>query len=44
MCGRYTQTRSGDAIAQAFDLSAVPDLPPRYNIAPTQPVGAIVQQ
>jgi putative SOS response-associated peptidase YedK len=43
MCGRFTQTQSGVAIAQAFQLAAVPTLVPRYNIAPSQPVGVIVQ-
>lgn len=43
MCGRYTQTKSGEAIAQTFGLASAPDLPPRYNIAPTQPVAAIAQ-
>ncbi|MBF2029713.1 MAG: SOS response-associated peptidase [Oscillatoriales cyanobacterium C42_A2020_001] len=43
MCGRYSQTHSASAIARAFQLSVVPDAPPRYNIAPTQLVGAVLQ-
>ena len=43
MCGRYTQTKSGEAIAQTFGLTSAPVVQPRYNIAPTQPVGAIAQ-
>ena len=43
MCGRFSQTQSGKAIAAAFNLSAQPDPSPRYNIAPTQPVSAIAQ-
>ncbi|MDX2239904.1 MAG: SOS response-associated peptidase [Leptolyngbyaceae cyanobacterium bins.302] len=43
MCGRYTQTQSAQAIAGAFQLSTAPPAPPRYNIAPTQLVGAVVQ-
>ncbi len=43
MCGRYTQTKSGEAIARTFNLSATPEAQPRYNIAPTQVVGAIAQ-
>jgi putative SOS response-associated peptidase YedK len=43
MCGRFTQTASGEAIAQAFNLTKPPELSPRYNIAPTQAVGAIAQ-
>lgn len=42
MCGRFTLSNSGEAIASAFDLNALPDLEPRYNIAPTQPAPAIV--
>ncbi len=43
MCGRFTQTCSGEAIAQSFDLKAAPEAQPRYNIAPSQPVAAIAQ-
>ncbi|MGB3292586.1 MAG: SOS response-associated peptidase [Phormidesmis sp.] len=43
MCGRFTQTRSGEAIAQTFSLKTTPDPQPRYNIAPTQAVSAIAQ-
>ncbi|MBE9077538.1 SOS response-associated peptidase [Romeria aff. gracilis LEGE 07310] len=43
MCGRFTQTQSGSAVAKAFQLSTVPSPQPRYNIAPTQPVSAIVE-
>jgi putative SOS response-associated peptidase YedK len=41
MCGRFTLTQSPDAIAQAFGIE-VPNFPPRYNIAPSQPVGVVV--
>jgi len=43
MCGRFTQTHSATAIAQAFQLLVVPPAPPRYNIAPTQLVGTVLQ-
>ena len=43
MCGRYTQTKTGEAIARTFNLTTSPDPTPRYNIAPTQPVCAIAQ-
>jgi putative SOS response-associated peptidase YedK len=43
MCGRFTLTQSPQQIAKAFGLSDVSSFPPRYNIAPTQPVGVIVQ-
>jgi putative SOS response-associated peptidase YedK len=42
MCGRFTLTQSGEAIAQLFNLAEVPQIEPRYNIAPTQPVLAVL--
>lgn len=44
MCGRYTLTAKPEAIQQAFDLTSVPPLTPRYNIAPTQPVPIITSE
>lgn len=41
MCGRYTLTASGDALAEEFDLSREPEIEARYNIAPTQEVPVI---
>src|SRR4051812_4454474 len=41
MCGRYTITSRPAALAQLFELPEVPQLPPRYNVAPTQPVPAV---
>jgi putative SOS response-associated peptidase YedK len=41
MCGRFTLTTSGEALARFFDLGEVPLLAPRYNIAPTQLVLAV---
>lgn len=41
MCGRYLFTESREVIAEAFELSNVPDLRPRYNIAPSQLVAVI---
>src|SRR5512142_363002 len=41
VCGRYTLKAPRDAIAEAFDLADVPQLLPRYNIAPTQPVPVV---
>jgi putative SOS response-associated peptidase YedK len=38
MCGRFTLTAPGDALAEVFELDEVPEVVPRYNIAPTQPV------
>jgi putative SOS response-associated peptidase YedK len=43
MCGRFTLARSPEDMARAFDLDEVPNFPPRYNIAPSQPVGVVVR-
>ncbi|MGB8700245.1 MAG: SOS response-associated peptidase, partial [Thermosynechococcaceae cyanobacterium] len=43
MCGRFTLAQAPEAVARAFGLETVPYFPPRYNIAPSQPVGVIVQ-
>src|SRR5262249_10102629 len=41
MCGRFTLRSSGESVAEAFDLPEVPDLLPRFNIAPGQPVAVV---
>ena len=41
MCGRFFILASSGDMADLFGLADVPDLPPRYNIAPTQPVAAV---
>jgi len=41
MCGRFNLTASGEEVAEAFELDEVPELSPRYNIAPTQPVAVV---
>jgi putative SOS response-associated peptidase YedK len=41
MCGRFNQTATGEEIAEAFGLDVVPELAPRYNIAPTQPIAVV---
>ncbi|PSB54255.1 hypothetical protein C7B61_22460, partial [filamentous cyanobacterium CCP1] len=41
MCGRFTLSQSAEALAIAFDLEEVPPVPPRYNIAPTQPIAVV---
>jgi putative SOS response-associated peptidase YedK len=43
MCGRTTLVTPGPDLRQAFGLDEVPDLPPRYNVAPTQPIAVIRQ-
>lgn len=41
MCGRYTLTCMADVVAEAFQLEAIPDLQPRYNVAPSQGVACV---
>jgi putative SOS response-associated peptidase YedK len=41
MCGRYTLTSSGEDVALLFDLASVPQLPIRYNLAPTQEAAVV---
>jgi putative SOS response-associated peptidase YedK len=43
MCGRTTLVTPGPDLRQAFGLDEVAELPPRYNIAPTQPIAVIRQ-
>jgi putative SOS response-associated peptidase YedK len=43
MCGRYTRRSPPRVVAEAFDLPEVPELFPRFNIAPGEPV-AVVRQ
>jgi putative SOS response-associated peptidase YedK len=39
MCGRFSLSSTPQRLRERFGLSAAPDdIPPRYNIAPTQPV------
>ena len=38
MCGRYSITTAPEAMRQLFGYPEQPNFPPRYNIAPTQPV------
>lgn len=41
MCGRFSLTTAPDWVAEQFGLDEVPDLGPRYNIAPTQDVAVV---
>jgi putative SOS response-associated peptidase YedK len=41
MCGRYALDQNARELANHFDLLEVPDLAPRYNIAPSTPVLAV---
>ncbi len=38
MCGRFAITMPPDAMRRLFDYQEHPSFPPRYNIAPTQPI------
>ena len=41
MCGRYAITTAPEAMRQLFGYPEQPSFPPRYNIAPTQPVPVV---
>src|SRR5262245_44291781 len=42
MCGRFTLATPLEIVAEFYGLDEVPQLTPRYNIAPTQPVPCVV--
>jgi putative SOS response-associated peptidase YedK len=43
MCGRFTQTRSPEALRERFAVAQVRAAPaPRYNVAPTDPVAVVL--
>ncbi|MEJ2274128.1 MAG: SOS response-associated peptidase family protein, partial [Woeseiaceae bacterium] len=41
MCGRFAFYSPAEAAAALFGVSTSLDVPPRYNIAPTQDIAAI---
>lgn len=41
MCGRYALILPPEAVRQFFGYAERPNFPPRYNIAPTQPVPVV---
>src|SRR4051812_43799686 len=41
MCGRYAVTSPPEAIRALFRYAERPEFPPRYNIAPRQPIGIV---
>jgi putative SOS response-associated peptidase YedK len=41
MCGRYVIISTPDAIRAMFGYAELPNFPPRYNVAPTQPVPVV---
>jgi len=42
MCGRYAITLPPEAVRSYFAYSDTPNFPPRFNIAPTQPIPVLV--
>lgn len=46
MCGRYASSRRPDDLVSYFDVEDPPEevLPPKWNVAPTDPVYAVVQK
>jgi putative SOS response-associated peptidase YedK len=41
MCGRYTVIASPEALRALFGYQEQPNFPPRYNVAPTQPIAIV---
>ncbi|MGE0566098.1 MAG: SOS response-associated peptidase [Pseudolabrys sp.] len=41
MCGRYSVTTAPDAMRRLFRYGELPNFPPRYNVAPTQPIAVV---
>lgn len=41
MCGRFSLRKPAQELATFFDVAGIPDLTPRYNIAPTQMAAAV---
>ena len=44
MCGRYSLTASPEEIRALFGYDERPNFPPRYNIAPTQPIAIVISE
>lgn len=41
MCGRFTLFEADEILSKEFCVSGIPQLSPRNNIAPSQPVAAV---
>jgi putative SOS response-associated peptidase YedK len=41
MCGRFVITSDPEAVRRMFGYGEQPNFPPRYNIAPTQPIPVV---
>lgn len=44
MCGRYTLTMTPEEMKRLFRYPETPNFPPRYNIAPTQPIAVVTAE
>lgn len=44
MCGRFIITLSPELFREAYGYPDQPNFPPRYNVAPTQPVPIVVRE
>ena len=44
MCGRFALTAPASDIAEIFQVDVLPDVLPRYNIAPTTQVACVVEE
>jgi putative SOS response-associated peptidase YedK len=43
MCGRYTLSTPAGRLAEEFQLDDAVEIPPSYNVAPTQQVAAVLE-
>ena len=44
MCGRFVITSAPEALRQLFGYLEQPNFPPRYNVAPTQPIPVVMSE
>lgn len=44
MCGRFALTAPASTITEIFQIDVLPEILPRYNIAPTQDVHCVVEE
>lgn len=44
MCGRFVIAADAQTLLRAFDLATLPEVPPRYNLAPTQAAPVITNE
>ncbi|GGK24295.1 SOS response-associated peptidase [Salinarimonas ramus] len=44
MCGRFVIALTPEVFREAFGYAQTPNFPPRYNVAPTQPVPIVVRE